>query len=162
MTHEEFLDLIEDMKFDVDAEGYLSADIEDQFEEDFGLKFELTDTGRLLVEYSSEFPAKFELKEDEHLYIIYSTSEDFLPEWYPQKMGGIAHLASEDDLIRDGIGFTHVNLHRRIDPTDAGKEYKEEFKPRAYYLQIPNLESYRTTEIFVHNEDPNIEEDQAP
>lgn len=49
---------------------------------------------------------------------------------------------------RDDIGFTHPNLHRRIDAKMP--ENPQEVVPREYRLQINQYNSYRTTHVITH------------
>lgn len=49
---------------------------------------------------------------------------------------------------RDEVGFTHPNLHRRIDTQE----------PRKYQLGIYGLDSYRSTEINLHDEESTTDE----
>lgn len=75
---------------------------------------------------------------------------------YPRAGQGPARLADESDLERDALGFTHPNLHRRVDPQDpdtADSEYNQEKYPRGYQLMIQNVHSYRTTTINAHDEE---------
>ena len=52
---------------------------------------------------------------------------------------------------RDDVGFTHPNLHRRIDPSQPEGEYF----PRDYELFISGTESNRLTQTFVRDENDN-------
>ena len=70
---------------------------------------------------------------------------------------GPAVLASEDDLIRDEVGFTHPNLHRRIDPQEPSADSKE-YHPRDYSLGIYSVNSHRTTESHYHDEETDLDE----
>lgn len=45
-----------------------------------------------------------------------------LPDLFPDMIDGPAVLADADDLIRDEVGFTNVYLHRRINPTEQGRQ----------------------------------------
>lgn len=66
---------------------------------------------------------------------------------------GVAKPLSEEDKARDDLGFTHPNLHRRVDPADP-PENEKEVAPRKYTLGVyDKLNSYRTTEIFYHDEE---------
>lgn len=76
---------------------------------------------------------------------------------YPKVSQGAAKLVSEDDIIRDDAGFTHPNLHRRVDP-QIPSEDSQEHKPREYKLGISNVNSYRTTEIHYHDEESTTSE----
>ena len=59
---------------------------------------------------------------------------------------GPAKEATSEDLNRDELGFTHPNLHRRIQ------------KDKKYKLGIYGYDSYRTTEIVVHDEESTTSE----
>ena len=61
---------------------------------------------------------------------------------------------SDEDQIRDDNGFTHPNLHRRIDPSQPEGEHQ----PRDYSLFINNVNSYRLTESFEFEDDVNPDE----
>ena len=71
---------------------------------------------------------------------------------FPKTGQGPAKVANEEDLIRDAQGFTHPNLHRRIDPQQPS-DGSVEYKPRDYSIGISNVYSYRTTKINTHDED---------
>lgn len=78
-----------------------------------------------------------------------------MPYERPQLMAnGNAISATEEDLIRDENGFTHPNLHRRIDPELVDGE----FKPREYRISVSGTHSYRTTETFLYDMDENPDE----
>lgn len=77
----------------------------------------------------------------------------------PQTGQGPAANASDEDLRRDNTGFTHPNLHRRIDPQQS-PEGSEEYQPRKYQLGIYGVNSYRTTETVLHDED--AEDNEIP
>lgn len=86
---------------------------------------------------------------------------------------GPATLLTEQEaleLARDRIGFTHPNLHRRIDNSikyvAGGQEYDAK-----YSLNVGGVNSYRTTQFDVHEEyppeteidyDPSINESEIP
>ena len=76
---------------------------------------------------------------------------------FPKTGQGPAKLASAEDLARDELGYTHPNLHRRIDPQQP-EESSQEYKPRDYSIGISNVNSYRTTTINTHNEDSETSE----
>lgn len=59
-----------------------------------------------------------------------------------------SRLINNLELERDENGFTHPNLHRRIDPTMPEAEY--EIAPRKYRLHINKWNSYRTTHVITH------------
>lgn len=63
----------------------------------------------------------------------------------------VAVPANSEELAKDTAGFTHPNLHRRIDPqtpTDPAEQ-----NPREYTLGIYGMNSYRTTQLNYHNEE---------
>ena len=63
----------------------------------------------------------------------------------------ITPLTTEEQA-KDDLGFTHPNLHRRVDvqqPTDP-----REVAPRKYTVGVyDKINSYRTTEISYHDEE---------
>lgn len=61
---------------------------------------------------------------------------------------GPAKLATDDELAKDKLGTTNLNLHRRIDP----KQMNDELAPRKYSIAVQGVESYRTTESYLHDE----------
>lgn len=79
-------------------------------------------------------------------------------------------IVDQDAYDKDVIGFTNPNLHRRVnpqeppeptdpnydpkDPTSVDRSYlNRELKPREYELEIQGVHSYRTTTMFVHDEE---------
>ena len=93
-------------------------------------------------------------------------ANDKYPEYHPVYLDpetgvmvepNTSHLADEDELEKDGIGFTHPNLHRRIDPQQP-EEDSGELQPRSYTVNIYGGDSYRTTTIYVHDEDSETSE----
>lgn len=60
---------------------------------------------------------------------------------------GLAVIASEDDLVKDAIGYTNPNLHRRVATSPGG------VGSRNYKLSICGTESYRTVETVTHDEE---------
>lgn len=67
---------------------------------------------------------------------------------------GPATLLTEQEaleLARDRIGFTHPNLHRRIDNTIEYDVHGVKY-PAQYSLELGGVNSYRTTRIEVHEE----------
>lgn len=70
------------------------------------------------------------------------------------------------DRINDELSYTHPNLHRRID--DPG--YREaavdiegnKFRENEYTLAIHGVDSYRTTEYFLHSENIDEFENEIP
>lgn len=70
-----------------------------------------------------------------------------------------ATTLTDEDVRRDEHGYTHPNLHRRIDPhTIHDDKNHMELKPRQYTLGILGTNSYRTTEMFTHDEDSETSE----
>lgn len=62
-----------------------------------------------------------------------------------------AKPADREALIKDQNGYTHPNLHRRIDPQEPPKE-SDELLPRDYSIGIYGLNSYRTTTFNYHDD----------
>ena len=73
-----------------------------------------------------------------------------------QMTQGPAVLADAEALQKDENGFTHPNLHRRIKVDRPLGE--DEHLPREYALAVYGVDSYRTTESFVHDEESTTEE----
>lgn len=74
------------------------------------------------------------------------------------KMGqGPAKLADKEALDKDELGFTNLNLHRRVDPVDPEKD-SGEVQPRDYIIGIQGTDSYRTTIINTHDEESTTQE----
>lgn len=70
-----------------------------------------------------------------------------------------ATTLTDEDAERDKHGYTHPNLHRRIDPHTIHNDADHmEFKPRQYTIGILSTNSYRTTEMFIHDEDSETSE----
>lgn len=70
-----------------------------------------------------------------------------------------ATTLTDEDVKRDEHGYTHPNLHRRIDPhTIHDDKDHMELKPRHYTIGILGTNSYRTTEMFTHDEDSETSE----
>lgn len=68
------------------------------------------------------------------------------------KLGqGPGKVASQEDESRQNVGFTGPNLHRVIDAKEPIDPL--ETKPREYVFSIQGYDSYRTTEIFYHDEE---------
>lgn len=61
---------------------------------------------------------------------------------------------SDEDEIRDNNGFTHPNLHRRIDASQP----EGEIKPRDYSLFVNGVNSYRLTESYIYEDEDNPNE----
>lgn len=70
---------------------------------------------------------------------------------------GPAVPADDNALDKDRVGFTHPNLHRRVkgDRTIGDSEHL----PREYSLSIRGVDSYRTTESFIHDEESILREE---
>ncbi len=70
-----------------------------------------------------------------------------------------ATTLTDEDVKRDEHGYTHPNLHRRIDPhTIHDDKDHMELKPRQYTIGVLGTNSYRTTEMFTHDEDSETSE----
>jgi hypothetical protein len=55
-------------------------------------------------------------------------------------------------------GYTHPNLHRRINPVlDPAQVENEELSAREYKLRIVGKDSLRTTSVTVHDDTPFFE-----
>lgn len=74
----------------------------------------------------------------------------------PMMGQGPAKVASAEDEARQEVGFTNPNLHRIVDPQDPQDEL--EVRPRDYILSIQGYDSYRTTEVFYHDEESTTSE----
>ena len=71
----------------------------------------------------------------------------------------LATTLTDEDIKRDEHGYTHPNLHRRIDPhTIHDDKDHMELKPRQYTIGVLGTNSYRTTEMFTHDEDSETSE----
>lgn len=70
--------------------------------------------------------------------------------------GKYAKPLTDEEKQRDDVGFTHPNLHRRVDSKDPA-DYPEK-SPRDYKLSIQGLYSLRTTIKNTHDEESNEEE----
>lgn len=70
----------------------------------------------------------------------------------PQIGQGPAKEANADEIQHDETGFTNPNLHRRIYTSPDGVEN------RKYKIGIYGFNSYRTTEIIVHDEESTVSE----
>lgn len=56
------------------------------------------------------------------------------------------------EQVKDEIGYTNLNLHRRIDPQQP--EDPREALPRSYSMGVyDGINSYRTTTIYYHDEE---------
>lgn len=69
---------------------------------------------------------------------------------------GPSRIANSDDIERDKVGFTHPNLHRRVDPKVPDNDVEVESKK--YSIGIYSLNSYRTTEKIIHDEESEDKE----
>lgn len=70
-----------------------------------------------------------------------------------------ATTLTDEDIKRDEHGYTHPNLHRRIDPHTIHDDNDHmELKPRQYTIGVLGTNSYRTTEMFTHDEDSETSE----
>lgn len=78
---------------------------------------------------------------------------------YPKTAQGTAKKASSADIAKEASGFTHPNLHRRIDPKEPAPS-SDERGPREYKLTVSGLNSFRTTDIKYHDEESN--DDDTP
>lgn len=72
---------------------------------------------------------------------------------FPATGNGTARPLTPEEEMKDLIGFTSPSLHRRIDddvtPTDPQEE-----APRQYLVGIyDGVNSYRTEQIFYHDEE---------
>ena len=65
--------------------------------------------------------------------------------------GTMEVLRKEDYDRHTNSKFTGPNLHRMTDPKPPHTEV--EVAPRDYMFSIQGYDSYRTTEVFVHDED---------
>ncbi len=70
----------------------------------------------------------------------------------PQIGQGPAKEANTDEIQHDEAGFTNPNLHRRIYTPPDGTEN------RKYKIGIYGFNSYRTTEINIHDEESTVSE----
>ncbi len=80
-----------------------------------------------------------------------------MSENYPQTAQGQAKLATEEDITKDEIGITDPNLHRRIDD-EATPLHPGEVVPDSYTLSVGSVNSYRTTDHHVHDEESSNSE----
>ena len=76
---------------------------------------------------------------------------------FPMVGQGTGRPVNENERKKDVQGFTHPNLHRRIDPQQL-EEGSGEVNPRDYKLGIYNVNSYRTTIINTHDEESTTSE----
>ena len=65
--------------------------------------------------------------------------------------GPAVEVTAEDEYKDLKLGFTHPNLHRRVDPKSPTND--KEKRSREYNLGIYGTESYRTTTVYLHDED---------
>ena len=88
----------------------------------------------------------------------------------PKMASGPASPASAEEVVKDEHGYTHPNLHRRVDqdpviPVGSNYpfvHYKEDGTayPQHIDIGVYGLESYRTTTTFIHDEESD--EDEIP
>lgn len=76
---------------------------------------------------------------------------------FPKTGQGLAVIADAEALDKDKVGFTHPNLHRRIDPQPP-EEGSGEVRCRDYKLGVYGTNSYRTTVINTHDEESTTSE----
>lgn len=62
---------------------------------------------------------------------------------------------TDEEQKKDDVGFTHLNLHRRITETERESP---EVEPRDYKVIIQGLNSIRTTIKYVHDEESTTSE----
>lgn len=70
----------------------------------------------------------------------------------PKKGQGNAKPLSENESNKDRLGFTHPNLHRRIN-SPGTKDLNSGILDKKYNLGIYGNDSYRTTRTVTHDED---------
>ena len=79
-------------------------------------------------------------------------ADEYRVDKYKTAEGVATTPLSPEDQAKDDLGFTNPNLHRRVDPhppTDL-----KEVRARNYTIGVyDKLNSYRTTEIFYHDEE---------
>ena len=89
------------------------------------------------------------------------TMDEFLDTLDQLRMAqGIAKEASEEDMEKDSSGFTNPNLHRRIDakyPVVGDDASKNELYARRYELLVQNVNSFRTSESYLHIDYQHLE-----
>lgn len=74
----------------------------------------------------------------------------------PNGMEYIRPLDS-DDILRDKLGYTNPNLHRRLEPQPP-KDGSGEVAPRDYQIAKIAMNSYRTVVFHYHDEDSTTSE----
>lgn len=75
-----------------------------------------------------------------------------MPTETPKTGQGPSKPADADDIQRDKVGFTNPNLHRRIfTPPEGTPDHK-------YKIGIYGYDSYRTTDIILHDEESTTSE----
>lgn len=75
---------------------------------------------------------------------------------YKTAHGTMKPLTPEEEA-KDQLGFTNPNLHRRIDPQTPADP--KEVRPREYTIGVyDGINSYRTTQIFYHDEESTTSE----
>ncbi len=69
---------------------------------------------------------------------------------FPKTAQGVATPATEEDIALDEFGYTHPDLHRRIDPTAGEGQVAD----RRYTIGVyDGIHSTRTVEEFYHDEE---------
>lgn len=69
---------------------------------------------------------------------------------------GPAVLADSVALKKDKDGLTNPNLHRRIKVNKTTGE--NEYLPREYELSVRGVDSYRSTKMFIYDEESTTTE----
>lgn len=75
---------------------------------------------------------------------------------FPLTGQGPAKVADSTALAKDATGFTHPNLHRRVDPAEP-EASSPEVAARNYSLGIYGLNSHRTTQIYYRRDENELE-----
>ena len=63
-----------------------------------------------------------------------------------------AKPATKEEIEKELSGYTHPDLHRRIDPQIPDINETGEIAPRDYQLGILGVNSYRTTTKYFHDD----------
>lgn len=79
---------------------------------------------------------------------VYGYYKSIDPRIYPTMTQGPWVIADPVAEAKDELGFTHPNLHRRLDAKMPDDE--EEILPREYVVDLMNVNSYRTTKYRTH------------
>ena len=79
---------------------------------------------------------------------------------FPRTAQGEAKKASPSDMKIESTGYTNPNLHRRIesDPELSESDIADGIIAKSYSVHVSNLNSYRTIELSVHDEESEIDE----